>query len=225
MRGPNARVTVTTDGPVELAECSLWSFRWPGPNRAFVPAVSAASADPLAGGGGKSGADLAASAGAGATLDDLVGDSPKGGGSKQDVQIWRWNIDPDQIAGHWLKPTLNPFTVIDGRRFGNGKFADWNAGKGTYAGAWVVIDLGKTVPVQLVATYERVSKQSLLNTRLAIFTDFDPKESESGTVLAGTVGNDQFWRLFPLRGPRLRTLGVHAHASGRPEGLSEVEVY
>lgn len=209
VRGPNARLTLTADGPVEIAECSLWSFRWLGPNRAFVPAA---------------GADLAA-AGAGATLDDLVGDSPKGGGSKQDVQIWRWNIDPDQIAGHWLKPTLNPFTVIDGRRFGNGKFPDWNAGKGTYAGAWVVIDLGKTVPVQLVATYDRAHKQSLLNTRLAIFTDFDPKESESGTVLAGTIGNDQFWRLFPLRSPKLRTRGVHTHANGRPEGLSEVEVY
>ena len=224
VRGPNARITVSTDGPVEIAECSLWSFRWPGVNRAFVPAAGSGAADPLGGASSRIGPDAAA----GATLDDLVGDSPKGGGSKQDAQLWRWNIDPDQVAGRWLKPSLNPFNVIDGRRFGNGRFPDWNAGKGTYAGAWIVIDLGKTTPVQLVATYDRANKQSLVNTRLAIFTDFDPKESESGTVLAGAVGNDQFWRLFPLRpatAAKLRTVGVHTHASGRPEGLSEVEVY
>src|SRR5205823_1860000 len=36
LRGPKARATVLAEGPAEVAEFSLWSMKWPGPNLAYV---------------------------------------------------------------------------------------------------------------------------------------------------------------------------------------------
>ena len=56
---------------------------------------------------------------------------------------------------------------------------------------------------------------------LAVFTQNQGPEA----VRAGVVGNDQFWRVFPLRpGPDAAVLGVHVY-SGASDGLSEIAAY
>jgi hypothetical protein len=61
---------------------------------------------------------------------------------------------------------------------------------------------------------------------LVLFTpEGDP--IRGGSVLAGAVGNDQFWRLLPLSGPtKVQALGVHLlKDASSTVGMSEVEVY
>ena len=45
LRGPRARVRIVSEGPAELAQWSLWSFRWPGPNLAYVKPAGMESLD------------------------------------------------------------------------------------------------------------------------------------------------------------------------------------
>ena len=88
------------------------------------------------------------------------------------------------------------------------------------------MDLKTPTRLKLVATCDRVAKQSELCVNLAVFSGFDSMDANSGSVLAGAVGNDQFWRLFPLAGEPVRVLGVQAYAGdNEPAGLSEVEAY
>jgi hypothetical protein len=50
-------------------------------------------------------------------------------------------------------------------------------------------------------------------------------DGENSRVLAGAVGNDQFWRLFALPKPaEVKLLGVLSYNGGQT-GLSEVELY
>ena len=71
-----------------------------------------------------------------------------------------------------------------------------------------------------------MARQSEVAVNLSVFSGFDPKESTSGEVLTGAVGNDQFWRLFPIGSQEVKVLGVHAYVSdGASAGLSEVEAY
>jgi hypothetical protein len=219
VRGPGVKVTVSADGPLEVAECSLWSFKWPGGNKLYV-APAAGTGDPLAAAspkGAKSGGDL--------NLDDLL-DAGGASGKAKEAKIYVFNPDPDQVKGPYLKPSADPMTVLNGRRFGNGKLPDWVSGKPNYKGAWLTVDFGKPTPLKLVATYERVSRQSAVSANIAIFSGFDPKENEAGDLLATAVGSDQFWRLFPVNASRTTVLGIHLFGgSERPEGLSEAEAY
>ncbi len=207
-----------SDGPVELADCSLWAFRWPSANVAYVRPP------------GGTGAEIAKEEGhdAGGALTELEGDSAAPGAMK-DCAIWWFNTDPDSVAGHWLKPVVDALEAVDGKRFGGGKMKPWASAVGHFApyrGSWLTVDLKTPTKLTLVATYDRVTKQSEVATNLCVFTGFDPSDSRSGTVLSGTVGNDQFWRLFILRGEPIRILGVHAYTSDNaPSGLSEVEAY
>jgi hypothetical protein len=117
--------------------------------------------------------------------------------------------------------------MVDGKRFG--KVKPWTEGRARYEpyrGAWLTIDLKRPTSLKLVATYDRVSRQSDLSVNLAIFSGFEPGDIESGAVLAGAVDNDQFWRLFPLAGQEVKVLGAHAYAGdSESSGLSEVEAY
>ncbi len=222
VRGPGVKVTVASEGPMEVAECSLWSFHWPGSNKLYVA--------PAGGGGGGSDpltalASKPAKGGGDLNLDDLI----EGGGSSgkaKESKIYVFNPDPDQVKGPYLKPSSDPMTALNGQRFGNGKLSDWVSAKPNYKGAWLTIDFGKPTPLRFVATYERVNRQSEATANFAVFSGFDPKENESGDLLAAAVGSDQFWRVFPVNSPKTLVLGVQIFGgASRPEGLSEVEAY
>ncbi|HEY3325285.1 MAG TPA: hypothetical protein VGP72_32835 [Planctomycetota bacterium] len=215
VRGPKASVTLTPGGPVEIAEFSLWSMRWPGTNVAFVkqPGSSAADRDIL---------DDTEKKGDGLELEE----GKASAGSMKDVKIWWPNPDVDKVAGQWLKPKVSGLAMVDGKRFGNGKLAPWAGDCGAlgsnFAGAWMTIDFGKPATISLVATYERASKQSEVSRQIAVLNGFD---GENSKVLSGAIGNDQFWRLLPLPQPAsLRVLGILSHNGGQT-GLSEVEAY
>ena len=219
VRGPGVKVTVSTDGPLEVADCSLWSFKWPGGNKLYV-APAGGSGDPLAAAspkGAKPGGEL--------NLDDLL-EAGGASGKAKEARIYVFNPDPDQVKGPYLKPSADPMTALNGRRFGNGKSPDWVSGKPNYKGAWLTVDLGKPTPLRLVATYERVNRQSAVSANFALFSGFDPKENEGGELLATAVGSDQFWRIFPVSAPKVTVLGIHLFGgTDRPEGLSEAEAY
>ncbi|MEN9574168.1 MAG: hypothetical protein RL514_2023 [Verrucomicrobiota bacterium] len=219
VRGPGVKVTVSAEGLLEVAECSLWSFKWPGGNKLYV-APAGGSGDPLAAASPK-----AAKGGGELNLDDLI-DAGGASGKVKEAKIYVFNPDPDQVKGPYLKPSADPMTALNGRRFGNGKLPDWVSGKPNYKGAWLTVDLGKPTPLRLVATYERVNRQSAVSANFAVFSGFDPKENEAGELLATAVGSDQFWRLFPVTAPKTTVLGIHLFGgSERPEGLSEAEAY
>ena len=215
-RGPG-KATVVSDGPLELADCSLWAFRWRSLNVAYIQRPPA-GLEPA--GGFKKGEDL------GGALSELEGDGLEPGAMK-DCTLWWFNTDPDSVAGQWLKPVVDALEVVDGKRFG--KMRPWASAVGHFApyrGAWFTIDLKTPTRLALVATYDRATRQSEVATNIAVFRDFDPKDSTSGVVLAGIVGSDQFWRIFPLPDELVRHLGVHAYAGdSAPSGLSEVEAY
>lgn len=217
-RGPGGRVAVLSDGPLEVADCSLWSFHWPGANVAYVKPARSSGAEIVR----EEGEEL------GGALTELEGDGAAPGAMK-DCAVWWFNTDPDSVAGTWLKPIVDPLEAVDGRRFGGGRMKPWASAQGVFApyrGSWLTVDLKTPTRLTLVATYDRAAKQSEVSTSLAVFSGFDPKDSTSGVVLAGVVGNDQFWRLMPLAGDPVQVLGVHAYVGDNaPSGLSEVEAF
>ncbi|HYG76013.1 MAG TPA: hypothetical protein VEK08_13495 [Planctomycetota bacterium] len=202
-----AKITLSHDGALEVAEFSLWNFTWPGANLAFVQPAKSGSLDA----GKPDAGDLDG------LLGEIDGDSSLSGKMK-DCKIFVPNPDVDKVAGPYLKPGLGALQMVDGKRFGNGKLVPWN--KEAFVGSWFTIDLGKALPVKYVATYDRVQKQSELSANIAVFSMAGPAE----TVRAGAVQNDQFWRVFALSGEKFQTLGVHVF-SGHADGLSEIEAY
>jgi hypothetical protein len=218
VRGPGVKVAVDADGPLEVAECSLWSFRWPGGNKLYVAPVGGAS-------GTQSAPPSTVTTSSELNLDDLL-ESGGTSGMAKDVKIYVFNPDPDQVKGPYLKAGADPMTALDGRRFGNGKMSDWVSGKPNYKGAWLTVDFGKPTPLRLVATYERVNRQSAVNTNFAVFSGFIPTNNETGELLKAAVGNDQFWRLLPVNAPKTTLLGIQVFGGRQQaEGLSEVEAY
>ena len=223
-RGPSGKATVASDGPVEVAECSVWSFRWPSANVAHVRPPKSSGTEVVK----EDGDDL------GGALTELEGDSAAPGAMK-DCTVWWFNTDPDSVAGQWLKPMVDALEAVDGKRFG--RIKPWASAQGTFApyrGSWLTVDLKTPTKLTLVATYDRVASQAEVAVNLTVFSGFDSSDSTSGVVLAGVVGSDQFWRLFPLSGEPstslgpgpVRVLGVHAYTSdSAPSGLSEVEAY
>jgi len=220
LRGPSAKVTVTSEGPVEIAECSLWSFAFPGQNVAFVaPAAAGLDSKTKPAKNELADDDL---------LSELTGKSEDDGAIKK-TRIWWPNPDPDQIAGPYLRAPLDPTTMVDGKRFGGNKINPWanrSSNYGATRGGFFTIDFGKEKPAGLVATYDRASKQSEVSRNFAIFSgDEEHDKLATGTLLTGETNNDQFWRLFPLK-TNAAVLGVHVYRDGEnPVGLSEVEVY
>lgn len=226
IRGPKAQATIVTDGPVQIAECSFWSIRWPGPNLAFVEPPDLEAGGDLASTkpakkNGKSAAD---------DLLEELGDEQASGGAMKALRIYWWNSDPDQIAGTWRKPPLDPTQIVDRKRFGGGKLAPWADFYGAYAptrGGFFTIGFSEPTKLSLVATYDRAAKQSEVGRNLAVFDGHEPDDITSGRIYAGAVENDQFWRLFPLEpGTKIDSLGVHLYSgSSKAVGLSEIEAY
>ena len=96
-----------------------------------------------------------------------------------------------------------------------------------YRGAWLTIDFGQPAEFALIATYDFANRQSEVGLNLAVFSGYaDPKDMSSGQVVAGRIGSDQFWNLFPLRkGVKIQLLGAHTFTEKGTCGLSEVEAY
>ncbi|MCX7933892.1 MAG: hypothetical protein N3A66_01375, partial [Planctomycetota bacterium] len=223
--GPGAAVEVKMEGEIEIAECSLWHFVWPGANLAFVKQSGPGSAADIL--------DDEASAEPDAKVAEQELEGGATTGAMKNCEIWWPNTDIDRVQGPWLRPAVAGLEMVDGKRFGNGKLAPW-AGKGAkggnFFGAWLTIDFGKKVPARLVATYDRANLQSEVATGLAAYIAPDAKADDyfghdRAEVIGAAIGNDQFWRLLPLRQPReVKTLGIMAH-NNHIVGLSEVEVY
>ncbi len=222
LSGKGAKVTIASDGPADVAECSLWSFAWPGPNLCYVKPAGA-TADTKAPAKTEAGA---------ADLDDLLDeavDRPAGAGAAKTCKIYCPNSDVDRVAGTYLPVPLDPTRIADGRRFEGGKLPLWAPSNSAYfptRGAFFTIDLGKSQPIGVVATYDRSLKQSQVARRFAVFTTDGLDDLVSGKVLTGETQNDQFWRLFPLDKAKLSGFGVHIYSgASQPAGLSEVEAY
>ena len=218
LRGPSARVRVVAEGPAEIAQLSLWSFRWPGPNLAYVKPAGMESVD-----------RSAPASTAGSDILDGLEEKTAATGKMKNCRIWFPNTDPDSVRGSYLPVPLDPLEMVNGRRFGNGKVPPWTTA-GQYApsrGGFFTVDFGEALSPRLVATYDHADRQSLLATNLAVFGAEEKDMLRGGPVLAGAIGNDQFWRLFPLGGAaKVRVLGVHVFKdSSTGVGLSEVEVY
>jgi outer membrane protein assembly factor BamB len=226
LAGKGAKIAVTSDGPAEIAECSLWSFAWPGANLCYVKPAGA-TADAKSPAKGDAGA---------ADLDDLLDDAvtsttdrPQGAGAVKTCKIYCANSDVDRVAGTYLPVPLDPTQIADGRRFEGGKLPLWSPSNSAYfptRGAFFTIDLGKSQPIGVLATYDRSLKQSQVARRIAVFSTEELDDVTSGKVLAGETQNDQFWRLFPLGKSKLGSLGVHIYSgNSQAAGLSEVEAY
>lgn len=218
LRGAGAAANVIGEGPVEVAECSLWSFQWPGGNLAYIkpagseavagvaPAKSAAAADDI--------------------LAELENRPQQALGRMKDCKIYFPNADPDQVAGPYLRAPVDPTQMVDGRSFE--QLPPWggqNPMQAPTRGAFLTVDLSES-PVGLLATYDRAWKQSDVAENLAIFTTEALDPVMSGQVITGAAGNDQFWRLFALGKLPPQSLGIHLFSGARKAvGLSELEAY
>lgn len=207
-----ASVEIRSDGPAEIAECSLWSMQWPGPNLALVTPADV---------------NMGVKSSTNDDVDPLGGDAPASGKMKE-IKVWWPNSDPDRVKGQFLAPRFNPLWLVDGKRFGNGTIPPM-AEKSAHAaifGGFLTIDL--SAEIGLVATYDRVNRQSQVARAICVFTGFDPSKGQlTGQPLASRADNDQFWRLLPLPAKTsLKQLGVHVFVdAASPCGLSEVEAY
>jgi hypothetical protein len=218
LRGPGVKISISGEGPLEVAECSLWKLRFPGENLAYVkPAGS--DFDPAGKPRENKSDDI---------LADL-GEKPSGAaGLMKDCKIYYPNSDIDRVKGPYLPAAIDPTLMVDAKRY-DAKLAPWAAPAGMYKptrGAFFTIDLGKTTPLGMVATYDRALKQSEVCQSVVAFTGEELDEATSGRVLRGVSQNDQFWRLFPLEQSPVRVLGVHIFSGPQSAiGLSEVEAY
>ncbi|MCX7934647.1 MAG: hypothetical protein N3A66_05235, partial [Planctomycetota bacterium] len=177
-RGPQVKFAVMPEGAVEISECSVWEYRWPGANLAYVKQE---------GGGEASAASLleddatADEHAAAAAAQELEGSATTG--AMKDCAIWWPNTDVDLVAGPWLKPKVSGLAMVDGKRFGNGKIPPWvdNVPRSPpLRGGWFTIDFGKPVSLSLVATYDRANKQSEVSQSLAVLRNglADAEETE-----------------------------------------------
>ncbi len=125
LAGKGAKIVVASDGPAEVAECSLWSFAWPGPNLCYVkPAGATAEAR-----------SPAKADSGGGDLDDLLDDAidrPKAAGGAKTCKIYCPNSDVDRVAGTYLPVPLDPTQIADGRRFEGGKLPAWAPANSAY---------------------------------------------------------------------------------------------
>ena len=147
IRGASPKASVISQGPLEVAECSLWSLQWPGANIAYVEPPQ------IGPGGGKEIHLAPAEPGErNGGLEDLQESTGISGKMKQ-CRIWSTNPDVDKVSGPWLKPELDPLRIVDGKRFGNGSLPSWT--KLPYVGTWFTVNFGKPLPIRYAATYDR----------------------------------------------------------------------
>ncbi len=226
LRGKTVRVRLESTGPVWVNAFSLWRFRWPGPNVAYVQPAGKSG-----GAGGAGGAELTSGGGGG---DDLLAelaleeDTVKPGVLK-DCKVYWPNTDPDTVRGQFLPSAANPLRMVNGQRWELGQLKPWTQAA-RHRPAWggsFTVDFGKPVRLGLVATYDWTTQQSQIARTLAVFSGALQDRRDDPPVLTAVVGNDQFWRLLELEpSTPVRVLGVHAFVSDtEPEGLSEVEAY
>jgi hypothetical protein len=216
LRGPKARVTLLADGAAEVAELSLWSLRWPSGNLAYVRPAGVEGKPTK----DKDGDDI---------LGELDGKKPVASGKLKDCRIWWPNTDVDAIRGPWLPAPVDPLQIVDGKRFGGGKigpFSDKHQNTSPTRGGFFTVDFGEVLTPSLVATYDRAVRQSEVCVNLVAFRLDAADALQGGALLSAVVGNDQFWRLLPLKAEKVKVLGVHViKDSSTGSGLSEVEVY
>ncbi len=202
LSGQGASLVVAADGPADVAECSLWSFAWPGANLCYVKPAGSPTENRAQAKQGSASDDL----------DDLLDDSVGGKSTPKTCKLYCANSDPDRVAGLYLPVPLDPTQIADGRRFDAGKVPAWaplNTAAFPTRGAFFTIDLGKTLPIGLVATYDRSLRQSQVARRIAIFTTEGLDDATSGKVLAGETASDQFWHLSHRQGQAHRLRRAH----------------
>ncbi len=238
VRGPNIEVTLKTEGPAEVAEMSLWSLTWPGPNVAWVKSAKEMSSWTMTTDNLDEEEDDALDV---LDLGGLEGEGDGLAGKMKDCSALKFvteiiGVEDEAQRGNerviWKYDTagLQPLDIVDGKRFGNGTLKPLTEGDlvSFRGGCWFAAFPSPIKPA-LVAVYDRAAKQSDLAKNIAVFSGFshDRRGSKPGITLGGVVCNDQFWRLIPLyRKESVQQIGVLVYAGeDRPEGLSEVEVY
>ena len=230
IQGPNGKVQIFQSRGNHIAECSLWSFQWPGANLALKskqknlldPQLPKIKKEP-------------------SLVDDLLDDleskqeDPQPQSSLVEAappsttrgKIWWPNTDPFNRDGPFRTSTTDPNLMLDGFKYGISKdltpaWANYN----TFWGASFTIDFEKPVSPTLIATYERTTKQSEVSKALQTFTGTPRNQQDSPNALGTRLRNDQFWQLFPIDSPRrTKTLGIRVFRERGPIGLSEIEVY
>jgi hypothetical protein len=206
------KIAVRMDGPIEIAECAIYSFTWPGPSLVFVRPPDQAGPDSSDLLGGKEGDD------------DLNLDEDGGGavGKMKETRIWSPNPDIDQVQGLWMSAP-NGYLAVNGQRWDLGS---WSGGK-KFIGEWITQQMGQPVQVSLAAAYDSSRKQSEVTERLSVFqNELSGERAQGGDVLGAAIDNDQFWRLFSFKPVKTKTLGAYVYTPGPgPEGLSELEFY
>ncbi len=212
-RGAGIKIRVAPEGALELAECTLWSMRWPGQNMAFVTPADA---------GGNVGGDLTAATGGKGDADLLELEEFGGGGygRMKETRIWCSNPDIDKIAGLWLTGP-NGLHAVNGLRWDLGS---WRSAK--FIGEWLTQEYGSPAEVSLAATYDSARVQSRVTERLSVFRNaLSGARAQGGEVIGAVIDNDQFWRLFSTKPVRATIFGAYVYSEGLSEGLSEFELY
>jgi hypothetical protein len=208
-------VRVESEGPAEIAEASLWSLAWPGPNLAWVRPADAAAGT----------LDLGGTKEAESGIPDLEEDGGGVLGGMKECRIWCPNPDIDKVQGQWFNSPLNALIVVNGRWWDTGGQA-WNA-TAKFVGEWFTESFAKAVKLSLVATYDRSRRQSEVTSNLAVFSGaFGGERAQGAAVLGAAIRNDQFWRLFSFPSAGVTILGAYvSRGDATPEGLSEMEAY
>ena len=198
---------------MEVAEFSLWSMKWPGPNLAYVRPAGV-EGKPMTSGG-----------------DDILGElegKKNVSGKLKECRVWWPNTDFDAVRGPWLPAPLDPLSVVDGKRFAGGRLAPWCNKYLSFPpckGGFFTVDLTEEQAPTLLATYDRAVKQSEVCAQLAVYRPDSPEALTGGELLGGVQGSDQFWRLVPIKG-KVKVLGVHVFKDDQTgAGLSEIELY
>ena len=237
IEGAGQTVRIPLNRSIGIAECSLWSYKHPGPNLAYQPPLTSlldpgdrpaprndSLADDLLGD------DLLNPARnpAPPDADDLLAPAtPTTAAVEKKLRIWWPNTDPLRTQGRFLTPRVEARLMADGQRFGTGKETTppWSNHHAPW-GASLTLEFAKPQKISLVATYDRTNVQSQVSQAIQVFNGTLRNEHDSPPALGTALGNDQFWRIFPISGNRkIKTLGIHAFSGRGPDGLSEVEAY
>jgi hypothetical protein len=231
IQGLKTKIKIRLNRSIGVAECSLWSIRWPGTNLAYQPPVTALL---------ELGIETEKKQG---LADDLLGEDLLQDLKKKTLQnnypgttnanvvgkklrVWWPNTDPLRSKGHFLPPRLDPRLIVDQKRFNSVKTATppWTNYHAPWGGSFT-IEFKQALKTSLIATYDRETRQSRVSKSLMAFSGIPRNEHDSPTHLGTIINNDQFWRLIRLPNRKLKALGVHAFSGPGPDGLGEIEIY
>ncbi|GMV83784.1 MAG: hypothetical protein AMXMBFR7_49680 [Planctomycetota bacterium] len=215
LRGENAKVKVVSDGPFEVAEATLWDLPWPTPNLAYVKPAGSEPADVGVPGqkpkpaGDNAFDEMATEVGA----PEAVG----GKGKMKDCRIVVPNPDIDKVKGQTLPPAVDPYKMVNGKRFE--KLEPW--ADDPYVGQWFEIDLTRPTEVGLLAAYDRETKLSRVAQQLCAYEAL----GDGHRVLDAASFSDQFWRLYEIDArKKVQRVGLSIWGPSAV-GLSEIELY